>query len=80
MSRDDKNLRSTLAQIATVIVVFIAIAVGLLAYAVLRPQPHYAPVKIDQHIQVQVTWPQSSTGSCPGNGGTWTPSVVNGKG
>ena len=71
MSRDDKNLRSMLAQIATVILILIAIAVGLLAYAVLRPQ-HYVPVKIDQHIKVQVT--------CPGNGGTWTPPIVNGKG
>jgi len=71
LSRDDKNLRSILAQIATVIVVFIAIAVGLLAYAVLRPQ-HYAPVKLDQHIKVQVT--------CPSNSDTWTPPIVNGKG
>jgi hypothetical protein len=69
----DKHLRSMLAQLATVIVVFLAIAVGLLAYAVLRPQ-HYAPVKIDQNVRVQVTCPadESMVG--------WIPPTTNGKG
>jgi len=77
LSRDkrdsDKNLRSVLAQIATVIVVFLAIAVGLLAYAVLRPQ-HYAPVKIDQKIQVQVTCHADESMV------QWIPPTVKGKG
>jgi hypothetical protein len=74
LSRDDRhddgNLRAALAQLATVIVVFLAIGIGLLVYAVLRPQPHYSPAKVDQNVHVQVT--------CPGSG-DWVP-IVNGKG
>jgi hypothetical protein len=47
--------------------------VGLLAYDVLRPQ-HYAPVKINQNIKVQVTC--HADGSMVG----WIPPTTNGKG
>jgi hypothetical protein len=69
--KDDRNLRSMIAQLLTVAVIFLFIAVALLVYIATRPT-HYEPVRQSQSqsVRVQVT--------CPGNVGGVP--IVNGKG